>query len=103
MFSSKDYKLRSRGTVLSMLNIQARYDMNVVGQMLFQWGMDRADALGVEFWACSDEVDAELYRANSMKAASAAASFSVFWGVRRRAVDSRERYKSSYLDTKGFW
>jgi len=103
VFSANGYGLRSVRIVLSTLNVQLGYHNNVVGQMLLHWGIERADALGIEFWTFSDDANADLYRVNGMQAVSAAASFSVFCGVRRRAEDNRERYKDYYLDTGGFW
>jgi hypothetical protein len=85
------------------MNIQQGYETNVVGQMLLQWGIERADSLGIEFWTISDTCNADLYQANSLEVVSPAVASSMFWSMRRRAVNNRERYKSSYLDTEGFW
>jgi hypothetical protein len=52
------------------MNIQQGYETNVVGQMLLQWGIERADSLGIEFWTISDTCNADLYQANSRESSS---------------------------------
>ncbi|KAF2829307.1 hypothetical protein CC86DRAFT_437062 [Ophiobolus disseminans] len=88
---------------LLTLNVQTKCDANTIGQIMIEWGIEKATSLGIDFWATSDSVGADLYRCNSMEVVKAVATSPGFWNVRRRVVNNRVSYRSSYLNTEGFW
>jgi hypothetical protein len=71
--------------------------------MLLRWGLERAESLGVDFLTMSDTPHADLYISNGMEVIRNANDVAPFWCVGKKAVNNRERNKSEYLNTEGFW
>lgn len=69
-----------------------------------QWGLDRADSMGLETYTYSSSPESILYSANGFNKLEEiiTGSHSV-WSLQRMAVDNRRAHKEAYSRTEGFW
>jgi hypothetical protein len=69
-----------------------------------QWGLDRADSMGLEVWTYSPSLEIPLYRANGfVKVEEVLIECQYVLSLRRMAIDNRRVHKETYLSTNGFW
>ncbi|KAF2121426.1 hypothetical protein BDV96DRAFT_594627 [Lophiotrema nucula] len=93
-----------------------------VGKLLMDWGLERADLLGIETWAYTSSPETSLYSMTGFEAfgklsvrpgavsleehkSGVTTPFRPFtiWSIRRGARRNREKYRAHYTDTNGFW
>jgi hypothetical protein len=73
-------------------------------QSLMQWGLDRADSMGLEVWTYSSSPELHFYQANDFTQVEEISTESQsMWSLRRRASDNRRVHKDAYISTQGFW
>ncbi|KAF2245291.1 hypothetical protein BU26DRAFT_567885 [Trematosphaeria pertusa] len=86
-----------------------RYETPEVKRLLMQWGLDRADSLGLEAWSYSANPDASLYVSSGFQSVDQNtpdlpdSGPSTLWRMCRPGARNRRAHKDFYLDTQGFW
>ncbi|KAF2440057.1 hypothetical protein P171DRAFT_476416 [Karstenula rhodostoma CBS 690.94] len=73
-------------------------------QSLMQWGLDRADSLGLEVWTYSSSPETPLYCGNGFtEIEEILTEYPPVWSLQRSAIDNRRVHKEAYISTHGFW
>ncbi|KAF1962927.1 hypothetical protein CC80DRAFT_487362 [Byssothecium circinans] len=89
---------------LYLVSTQTSNEAAPYAQSLMQWGIDRADSLGLEIWTYASSSDTNLYESNAfIKVEEILTEYQSVWSLRRMAIDNRRVHKEAYLSTCGFW
>ncbi|KAF9732401.1 hypothetical protein PMIN06_007451 [Paraphaeosphaeria minitans] len=89
---------------LYLISTRALEEDNHSAESLMQWGLDRADSMGLEVWTYSSSPENSLYCANGFtKVEEILTESQSVWSMKRTVIANRRVHREAYNSSHGFW